>query len=453
MLHTPSLQVVMADTQDHTSGTEATKVIIKDSKCNSTSLNLCILNLVTLLSERHIVDLSVVQVLKQWLQSLPQIGYKFPAVGTKQTVKCFSDKIIFQPVGHNQQQLESSKYFFPILNNYEINKTHNETCQAYQNTSLFQKVTLSHPWAQFSNILLLVVFNHHNYDSIPFVETLYRPFFPYILYCGPGLPNLSLSPGHPLKNFQFSFYPYEPPIRGDPTGSFNYECIVNAFRMKYPVDGILFLADDVLLAPAKVKGLHYDSVWYVPVWDTIKDNVRNPLIKRWGFHRYKSEVAILLVRLQREEKNVSLISECFNHLVSRNGEKYRVNGGFSDIYYIPKRIGQEFAFLGSIFLEENIYLEIAVPTLIQCLDGLKNVDVLYGEYREENMFSPWLKFTHTTFQGRSYLHRTKWGFLAKKNPKIKKYQDLFCNKALPWVHDVTGTLPLASTEAHRTETN
>ena len=442
MLHIPSSQLVMADTQDHSSSTEATKVILKDSKCNSTSLNLCIFNLVTLLSERRIVDLSVVQVLKQWLQSLAQIGYKFPAVGTKQTVMCFSDKIIFQPVDHNEEQTESSEEIIPILNSYEINKVHKETCQTYQNTSFFEKVTLSQPWAQFSNILLLVVFNNPYYESIPFVETLYRPFFPHILYCGPGLPNLSVPPGYPLNNFQFSFYPYRPTIHGNPNGSFNYECIINAFRMKYPVDGILFLADDVLLAPGKVKGLQYDSIWYVPVWDTINDDIRDPIIAQWRFKKYRKQVAHLLNRMQREETNVPLIHQCFNHLVSRNGDKYRVNGGFADIYYIPQRISQKFTFLGSVFLQEWIFLEIAIPTLIQCLDGLNNVEILNGEYRNQQAVAPWLKLMNPKFKSRSYLHRTKWGFLARNNPRIKSFQDLFCNKALPWVHDVNGTLPV-----------
>ncbi len=416
--------------------------IVNDFTCKDKSYTFCFRTLLNIMVDEKMVDTGVLSVFDQWHQSLAKIGYNDLMFANHHPEYCLENQVIFQPVDYTKGQQESALELIPIMNIDEINKNYYETCQDYWNTNYFNKITLSHPWTQFPNILLLVVFNNPFYQSIPFVEILYRPFFPHILYCGPVQPNLNIPTLQKVKSFQFSFYQYRPTPGGQLRGSYNYECMVNAINMHYPVEGILFLADDLSLAPANIKNFQHDSTWFVPVWDTINDDIRDPIIHQWGFHRYKQDHLRFWDRIEKDQESSPVLQQCFYNLIARNGDTHRVNGGFADLYYIPRRITQEFAFLGSIFLEQNIFLEIAVPTIIQCLDGLDNVDVLDGEYRNENNHFPWMKFVDPKFKGRSYLHRTKWSFLAGNDPHKTMYQHFYCNRILPWVHDADGTLKL-----------
>ncbi len=434
--------------------------ILNFSQCEQTHFALCLRNMIKFLIDNTFLDKHFLEVSDEWTQCLTQLNYTFPALLSQQRLQslaqlkydfvafqklhqdfCMQNDAVLHPVDYTKIQIDSPTGLVPILNLDEINKIHLETCQNYQNTSYFKKVTLSHPWTQFPNILLLVVFNNPTYESIPVVETLYRPFFPHILYCGPGMPDLNIPTLQQLKLLQFSFCPYKPTPGVHLRGSFNYECVVNAINMHYHVEGILFVADDLLLAPSKIKDLQTNATWYVPVWDTINDDVRDPIVVQWGFYRYRPELMRLWDRIERDQNGSLILHECYNRLVSLNGDRYRLNGGFADLYYVPQRIAEEFSYLSSIFLEQNTFLEIAVPTIFQCLDGLANVQVLDGEYRNENGGAPWLKFVDPKFQRRSYLHRTKWSFMSIGNPQRPSYQDFFCTKALPWLHDPNGTLP------------
>ncbi len=396
-------------------------------------------NLVNLMGEKSILDTSALSVFDQWHQSLAQMGYNFAEFQNHNPELCLANEIFLHPVDYDKMPVDSPTGLIPILNLDEINKILNKTCD-YENTNNLKKVSLSQPWMQYPNVLLLVVFNHPNYESIPYVETLYRPFFPHILYCGP-IPLDMNAPALQKLKLSFVQYNLSPMGKGQLPGSNNYECMVNALQMKYPVDGILFLADDVLLAPGKIKNFQTMVAWYVPRWDTINDDVRDPIIRQWGFLKQGYQLMHFWSRTEQGKNNSPVLQKCFQNLITRNGDKFRFNGGFADLYYIPQRIGPEFAFLGSLFQENYAYLEMAVPTIIQCLDGLDNVEILDGEYRNQHRDEPWHKFADPKFKGRSYLHRTKWSHLATEL-KPKNYHKFFCTKALPWLHDPNGTLPV-----------
>ena len=457
VIHSPGLQPTEETIIDQA---QVVNDVLNNFSCKNASLVVCMRNLVkVMIDSARSMNNAFPEVLDQWTQSLTELNYSFPAFHSQQRLQslaqlnydfatfekiqnkfCKQNKIIFQPVDYTQRK--SPTGLIPIMNIDEINNIYKETCHGYQNKNHFKQITLSHPWAQFPNILLLVVFNNPHYDSIPYIELLYRPFFPQMLYCGPAKPDFNAPILHGLKNLQFSVFHYTPTRPGYNQGSLNYECMVNALQMKYPVDGILFLSDDVLLVPAEVAKMQTNAVWYVPHWDTINDDIRDPIISQWGFKVHQRFIMHLWDRIERDKNSSFILHQCYQNLLARNGDRYRVNGGFADLYYIPQRIAQEFAFLGSIFLEENVFLEIAVPTIIQCLDGLENVDVLYGEYREKNIAAPWLKFADPKFKGMSYLHRTKWSFLASWSPDKQNFQKFFCTGALPWLHHANGTLPV-----------
>ncbi len=436
-VHSPSWQPV-----EETQIIPQVDKILKGAGCNGTNLAPCLRDSIKEMVQMQMMDQPAVSIIEQWLQCLTQMNYDFPVPQKPPPEMCMSNNIIFQPVDYSKVQMESTQGLVPILNIDEISKVYQETCAARLEKDVFKKVTLSHPWGQFSNILLLVVFNHPIYDGIPYIETLYRPFFPQILYCGPGLPKLNIPPAYPLKNFTFSFYPYPPTKARYNKGSFNYDCMVNAIHMHYPVDGILFTSDDLLFAPGKIKNFEHNATWFVPEWDTVTDDARDPIVWQWGFTSHRQQLQAVWHKIEKNRNTSQVLQQCYNNLLSKNGDRFRFNGALADIYYIPQRIAQEFAILGSVFLQHDVFLEMAVPTIIQCLDGLGDVEVLDGEYRTHDRNDPWKKFVEPKFQGRSYIHPTKWGHLGKtkakhvgKIPGVYNLRQFFCTKALPWVHD------------------
>ena len=138
----------------------------------------------------------------------------------------------------------------------------------------------------FTRMLMLVLFNHPHAETIPFVEMLYRPHFPHIVYCLPDQvkekgkmvknadgegelpvfekPNADSMPLFRLMNATFlmdvEIVTYPQAFMNRMAGENNYKCFVevarrlitadNATRNQlklHDIDGILVTADDLLL--------------------------------------------------------------------------------------------------------------------------------------------------------------------------------------------------------------
>ena len=122
---------------------------------------------------------------------------------------------------------------------------------------------------------------------------------------------------------------------------------------------------------------------------------------------------------------------CYEQLIRFNGALLRANGGYADVYHIPHHRINDYAVLAEFFARHRIFLEIAVPTIVRCLEtesdleemrGIKSFDIQSGEV-------PWRYLTPTALIGMSYLHRTKWGYIEKGS---QNYTQFFC-KALSYV--------------------
>ena len=135
---------------------------------------------------------------------------------------------------------------------------------------------------------------------------------------------------------------------------------------------------------------------------------------------------------------ISVLSRCYRKLIQSNGALLRANGGYSDIYYVPRRQIANFVRLAQFFLRHNIFLEIAIPTIVQCLEMDDNIAGLHGiqswdaDYRD----TPWHYFRRTELVGKSYFHPTKWGFAAKGS----KNHTLFFCKTLEYMYDKYGRI-------------
>lgn len=129
---------------------------------------------------------------------------------------------------------------------------------------------------------------------------------------------------------------------------------------------------------------------------------------------------------------------CYRRLIDSNGALLRANGGYADIYHIPQRQMADFVQLAAYFLEHRVFLEIAIPTIIRCLESDANVSPLVGiqswdaDYRD----SPWHYFRQAELVGKTYFHPTKWGFIERGS---KNHTIFFC-KALEFLGDKYGRM-------------
>ena len=105
------------------------------------------------------------------------------------------------------------------------------------------------------------MFNKPSYSAIPYLEVLYRPLYPYMVYCGPGYPNVEETPQ--LKPFQYNFVSYGATPKSHPRqGALTYECVNLTTSLHLPADGYMVIQDDILLAPRELERLSPSLTWF-----------------------------------------------------------------------------------------------------------------------------------------------------------------------------------------------
>ncbi|ELU15610.1 hypothetical protein CAPTEDRAFT_201273 [Capitella teleta] len=398
---------------------------------------------------KKFIEKSTVESFLNWLKMLQRIGYRFPSIihqGLSSSMDCSEETIEFHPINFSTAMITKPylpKPMFPVANLDFISQLYHSTCDSVK-MPFVNNIDFARPLVQYSEILLLVIFNGPVYAALPYVEALYRSFFPNIVYCGPGHPNYNILQN--LKQLKISFISYHKSPKGHVKGAFNYECLSIAIKMNYNVQGYLTIADDMVLFPSSIKNHtnHFDSVWFLP-----KGRIRIAEITRlrecrrgicdvptdkWPWWRkYIVAVIKLFDHFDNNEHNSTLIHDCYQQLKFLNGAERRPNGGYADVFYIPKRLASPFSQLADIFFDFQVFLEIAVPTIIQCLEFPDEFQTLKGlGLWKQDRTSPWTYFTPQDMVGINFLHPTKWkslSFGAKNNTEF------YCNKIMPYMHD------------------
>jgi len=362
---------------------------LSQNECSSTVDN-CIISLLRRLLASNVITSQFLKTIANWMRDLKQVKYVFPTVKRQFGVNC-SSPVTWSPV---LTSAISEKRFDSVANvaySMELQKQLCETHHAKHNWADFGvMVNLTHPWHQFRHLLLVITFNKPHYEVIPYLELLYRSVYPHILYCGPTPLDMNSIPA--LSGYRISFISYtEWPVHRSP-GSMNYQCAVQAVRMNFNVKGFLFVSDDLLLLPVPLSRLSEDRVWFVPrseirIGDL--DTVRECRLGMCDFHphwdwwmTYKTATIETLEKMAQLARSSTLFYHCLTRLRQRNGigrSQTRVNGAYSDIFHIPSRLAHQFADVAEVFADFGVFLEIAVPTVLQCLEPLENFQPLPGK--------------------------------------------------------------------------
>ena len=289
------------------------------------------------------------------------------------------------------------------------------------------------PKYRYHSILLIIVFNTPHYKAIPYLEILYRDAFPNILYCGPGQPNATSFDGE----YTFSFMSYGETRVPFWDGAFNYECVTMAMRhFGRNYLGYLLVADDVMFNFWNIANLDFHHAWYVnkicgQIGDVrtgklCKDGECN-ILSDWMWFRKNRKGNLNAINVLYDKATHSIVARnCVKQLKRLNQGEFRINGGPADIYYIPSWL-TEFITVGEIFRKAELWLELAVPTMIRCLERPEKIQSLTGEFIwDKTREMPWLHFSK--HKDSAYFHPSKLGPIAQKSEEHRKY---FCDSVLP----------------------
>ncbi|CAH1800318.1 unnamed protein product, partial [Owenia fusiformis] len=249
-----------------------------------------------------------------------------------------------------------------------LNKVFQETCN---NTKILSNMPVNSipmmPPVRPYPIVLVVSFNRYKYyDTIPYIELLYRDYFENILYCGPSQPPEDL-----MIKFQMSYVLFEQP-GNQLDGAYIYNCTMQAINMNYDARGILYMSDDALLKVESLVDYNMSAIWqsnYVygvndrrdlhlaSYTDQVKgpkecdeENFKLPCNKTpeqiW-FGYLKKEIInthneLLAKVTMEQETEDKLFTNFLQTLEEMSGGKMRYFKTIVDVYYIPKGYWKQF---------------------------------------------------------------------------------------------------------------
>ena len=248
----------------------------------------------------------------------------------------------------------------------------------------------------FKDILLVIVYNYPFYDSIPKLRALYKPAFPHLIFCGP---------------------PHNTAPRGILTvdiikGYLGYECLGRAIREHPGYKGYFYISDDVIL-----KYWNFPDFDRKKIWDsnpTKTSPASGPASSAWYW--WNTKYGLKNCRRALEDVAKMTLAEktlngtrLINTLLKNGNGELLCFGGRADVLYIPQRYAKAFSILSGMFYEQQVFLEIAAPTIYRLLERNRNIARLTGYYIPGKVNDP--RVTDSRFFWYLYFPHKEYNFL------------------------------------------
>ena len=365
-----------------------------------------------------------------------------------------------------------------LLNMYTVV---NETCGTFEIKHTRIAVSdLSRPKVVHSDKYLVVGFNFIHYESVPFIEALYRPSFPNILYC-PNVPfNKSRTVKYELFEMRFDTGPdsdgahtedgkvrnltitldfhtqsrarvvfnvhyilYDFSRIGFSPMETPYWCIEAAMHHAPHMRGYIYMADDAMFHHWNIKHLNPDKFWwYENVPHMLYDfnqhrglkckaakagHVHRCKTRNWWWYGKDIKEMNMTKMLMKRHSNLSLTS--WNNLQGYFGGRTALPQGYADFYYVPQAYGRQFLHLAEILRVARLWHEMAVATIIFSLTKPSDIEVADFYYNwnyktDRKRPSSWYKKTMKAVS----VHPLKLGLISKSD---KQHTRLFCDFLFP----------------------
>lgn len=203
----------------------------------------------------------------------------------------------------------------------------------------------------FENTLLIINYNHPYYQTIPFLEKIYSPVFPHIVFYGENSHHQVIAIDHNK-------------------GFWGHNVIADAMIRFPDFDGYICIQDDCLMNFWNFARLDKNKIWFNPFTIIPRDTAYSSW-QWWNTPYGKKALNQALDKLpasslQRLESNIG---------------KNNIGYGWSDFVYIPARLASKYIELCDCFNNPQVFVELAIPNILLCLDEKKN--------KWEELFALW----------------------------------------------------------------
>ncbi|XP_046861748.1 uncharacterized protein LOC124455038 isoform X3 [Xenia sp. Carnegie-2017] len=221
----------------------------------------------------------------------------------------------------------------------------------------------------FDDILVVMIYHYPYYDTIPMLKSYYEDAFKNLIICGS-----EASPSHEIMVVDIHI------------GYYGYECIGEAIRRHPNYTGYLYMNDDTLVNWWTFLKLDKDKIWHGGGVSNEKESHEfghRPLSTVWMWWKHSAipceETYEEIKRSYNHNSIINITQLVQTHLTNGNGKLYCVKG-WSDLFYVPGRLSQQFQRISSIFHKRRVFLEMAVPTMFTLLELKKFWEMPHGTY-------------------------------------------------------------------------
>lgn len=310
-----------------------------------------------------------VELTRAWLRDLISVGYEPPKVtkGKKEKTRTLSISRPPSPQSH-----------------FDVHRGPSAS------TSNFSLSSATHP--TFPSVLLLVNFNHAEYDMIGAYHQLHSRYFPNIFYYGQNASNVTLDDGTILHitaiDVQSGFYSFRCLANLIERVEGGQVAVKDAAGNKVEISGYLYTNDDSLLNTFVLSSFPLDQIWYTKPdaffkcarptaantprdWADPKD-----CTKGWWFRTETMDVCNSALNVIANESPLHAAT-----MKSRypNQERDDCYGFFSDFVYLPNNnnslVPREFANMSKAFSTFIVFNEIAIPTMLKLIVDSYNLTI------------------------------------------------------------------------------
>ncbi|GFR80092.1 hypothetical protein ElyMa_000572100 [Elysia marginata] len=256
-------------------------------------------------------------------------------------------------------------------------------CRTEDGQKYTPHIPTDHP---ITDILLVVIFNFPWLVAhIPTLEYTYGRHFRHVLYCAESTADFYklYANRFPMNPVNFVEIPHR-------AGYWGHDCMAAAVRTGFQVAGYLQISDDVIVNvwnlhtlprampwfQANLKVAHIDwkvvpDVWVTKSW--------------WPWTLFCGQPGAVRVyerlRLLRAVPGIGeKVSSFLQNLHTVTGCERCLTYEASDIFYLPAKMATDFTFFSDIFSQTQVFLEIAIPSILTGLATDAGIYRLRGNY-------------------------------------------------------------------------
>ena len=191
---------------------------------------------------------------------------------------------------------------------------------------------------KFADVLLVINFNHPHYDNIEFLEAIYSPVFPNILFYGevPDSRVIAMAHDH---------------------GRFSHNVLKDAMIRCPDFKGYLYIQDDCFVSYWNLVDFDKDKIWFT--------NIVPASIQNYEINWFHWNTAYGIGAVIHSYNNLPVFHK---NIINKNlGENF-VAFEAVDFVYVPGRLSQGYVDICDLFINPLVFVELAIPTMLCALD-------------------------------------------------------------------------------------